>query len=95
MPEAAIGPLPFRADSISARFNDACKILRIEDLTFHDLRHEAVSHLFELRQAIPEVATVSGHKSWQTLQRYAHIDHFHDVYQRWSWLEIVTQLVKK
>lgn len=93
MPEAGIGPFPYKADSISARFTDACKILAIEDLTFHDLRHEAVSHLFELRQAIPEVATVSGHKSWQTLQRYAHINNFHDKFDGWGWLEVVTQPV--
>src|SRR3546814_18025969 len=37
------GPLafPYEARSISARFTRACKLLGIEDLHFHDLRHEA------------------------------------------------------
>ncbi|NJS14926.1 MAG: site-specific integrase [Sphingopyxis sp.] len=89
MPRDRDGPFTYKPDSISARFTRACKILGIRDLTFHDLRHEGTSHLFELRQQIPEVATVTGHKSWQTLKRYAHIEHFHDRYAKWPWFEHV------
>jgi integrase len=39
------GPIfPFNADSISASFTRAMTFLGIEDLHFHDLRHEGVTH---------------------------------------------------
>lgn len=48
--------------------------LRIEDLHFHDLRHEAVSRLFELGSLdMMEVAAISGHKSLSMLKRYTHL----------------------
>jgi integrase len=42
------------------------------DLRFHDLRHEAVSRLFEKGLNHMEVAAISGHKSMQILKRYNH-----------------------
>ena len=65
---------PRSTDVISKHFTTACKILGIEDLRFHDLRHEAVSRLFEQGLTIPEVALHSLHKQWSTLQRYANLD---------------------
>lgn len=48
--------------------------LAIEDLHFHDLRHEAVSRLFELGTLnVMEVAAISGHKSLNMLKRYTHL----------------------
>ncbi|HEY0843433.1 site-specific integrase [Methylotenera sp.] len=48
--------------------------LAIEDLHFHDLRHEAVSRLFELGTLdMLEVAAISGHKSLSMLKRYTHL----------------------
>ncbi|MFA6015910.1 MAG: site-specific integrase [Gallionellaceae bacterium] len=48
--------------------------LSIENLHFHDLRHEAVSRLFELGTLdIMEVAAISGHKSLAMLKRYTHL----------------------
>lgn len=44
----------------------------IEDLRFHDLRHEAISRFFELGLSLPEVALISGHKDARMLTRYAH-----------------------
>ena len=46
----------------------------IEGLTFHDLRHEATSRLFE-RTTLPEkkIAQITGHKTAQMLWRYAHL----------------------
>ena len=45
----------------------------LEDLRFHDLRHEATSRLFEMGLEIMEVASVSGHKSLAMLKRYTHL----------------------
>ena len=45
----------------------------IHDLRFHDLRHEAISRLFERGLNVMEVASISGHKSMQMLKVYTHI----------------------
>lgn len=45
----------------------------IKELHFHDLRHEAVSRLFEKGLGITEVSTISGHKELRMLQRYTHL----------------------
>jgi integrase/predicted RNase H-like HicB family nuclease len=48
--------------------------LKIEDLHFHDLRHEACSRLFELGTLdVMEIAAISGHKSLAMLKRYTHL----------------------
>lgn len=43
------------------------------DLHFHDLRHEAVSRLFEKGLDMMAVATISGHKELSMLKRYTHL----------------------
>lgn len=43
----------------------------LEDLTFHDLRHEATSRLAE-RLQVHELAKVTGHKDTRMLMRYFH-----------------------
>jgi integrase len=65
---------PFNGKSVSAAFTRACNFLAIDDLRFHDLRHEATSCLFELGLDIPFAAKVTGHKSWSSLQRYTQIE---------------------
>ena len=45
----------------------------LADLTFHDLRHEATSRLFEKGFNPMEVATITGHKTLQMLKRYTHL----------------------
>jgi len=77
---------PYNSQSVSARFTRACKYLAINDLHFHDLRHEGISRLFEMGWNIPHVATVSGHRSWASLKRYTHIRQTGDKYVGWSWL---------
>jgi integrase len=42
MPRAKPEIFPYSTDAISAAFTRACKILGIEDLRFHDLRHEGI-----------------------------------------------------
>lgn len=44
------------------------------DLHFHDLRHEAVSRLFEKGLNVMETASVSGHRTLQMLKRYTHLN---------------------
>jgi integrase len=64
---------PVTEGTISTIFPRACTKLGIEDLRFHDLRHEGVSRLFEQRYSIEEVALVSGHRDWKMLSRYLHL----------------------
>ena len=51
------------------------KRAKIDDLHLHDLRHEAISRLFELGLTVPEVASISGHRDMRMLFRYAHASH--------------------
>ncbi len=62
MPRQEKHIFPYTTDAIGAAFTRACKLLGIDDLHFHDLRHEAVSRLFEMGRTIPQVASVSGHR---------------------------------
>jgi integrase len=45
----------------------------IDDLRFHDLRHEAISRFFEMGLSVPEVALISGHRDPRMLFRYTHL----------------------
>ena len=45
----------------------------IQELRFHDLRHEAVSRFFEQGLNTAEVATISGHRDLRMLFRYTHL----------------------
>ena len=65
----------------------AVALLGIENLHFHDLRHEGVSRLFEMGLSLPRVAAVSGHRSWTTLKRYTHLRQVGDKWAGWEWLE--------
>ncbi|MDA8120644.1 MAG: tyrosine-type recombinase/integrase [Gammaproteobacteria bacterium] len=62
-----------RPDSISQAFERVRKAAGIEGLTFHDLRHEATSRLFEKGLGLMEVASITGHKTVQMLKRYTHL----------------------
>jgi integrase len=87
MPQVNSAIFPISADAISAAFTKACKLLGIEDLHFHDLRHEGISRLFEMGRTIPQVAAISGHRSWSSLKRYTHIQASGDKYTGWRWTQ--------
>jgi integrase len=78
---------PYSAQAVSMAFTNACKMVGIEDLHAHDLRHEGISRLFEMGTTIPLAASVSGHKTWSSLQRYAHIRKVGDKFANWPWLD--------
>jgi len=64
---------PYEPRSIGSAFRQACKLLDIHDLHFHDLRHEATSRLFETGYSIVEVQQFTLHDSWGTLSKYTHL----------------------
>jgi integrase len=78
---------PYNGKSVSSAFTRACQFLDIDDLRFHDLRHECTSWLFEQGWDIPRVSSVTGHKSWSSLQRYTHIRELgiKNKYDDWGW----------
>ena len=45
----------------------------LPDLSFHDLRHEAISRFFERGLNPMQVAAITGHKTLQMLKRYTHL----------------------
>ena len=61
------------ADCLKAAWKRARMRADVSDLRFHDLRHEAISRLFELGLSVPEVALISGHKDPRMLFRYTHL----------------------
>lgn len=61
------------SSSISDKFASLRRGLGIEDLTFHDLRHEAISRMFERGMSIEQVRLVSGHTSLDQLSRYINL----------------------
>ncbi|QFY60352.1 tyrosine-type recombinase/integrase [Rhizobium grahamii] len=88
MPKKKDRIFPYGTDAISAAFTRACQYLHIDDLHFHDLRHEGVSRLFEMGRTIPLAASVSGHRSWNSLQRYSHLRETGDKLDGWKWLDV-------
>ena len=58
---------------LTGAFLKLCRKTGIDDLHFHDLRHEATSRFFEKGLNPVEVATITGHKDTRMLMRYTHL----------------------
>lgn len=61
------------AASISDKFARMTAALGIDDLRFHDLRHEAISRMFERGMRVEQVRVVSGHRTLDQLSRYVNL----------------------
>lgn len=64
---------PVRSDSVGMAFRRITARAGLENLRFHDLRHEAASRFFERGLGIMEVSTITGHKDLAMLKRYTHL----------------------
>ena len=64
---------PIKEHAVSVAFRRAVKRSGLVNISFHTLRHEAITRFFEMGFTIPEVASISGHKSWSMLRRYTHL----------------------
>ena len=62
-----------RSASISDKFARLTDKIGIKDLRFHDLRHEAISRMFERGMGVAEVRVVSGHRTLEQLSRYVNL----------------------
>lgn len=63
---------PTTEAALKKAWERACERAEIEDLHFHDLRHEATSRLAEKLPNVIELAAVTGHKDLRMLKRYYH-----------------------
>jgi len=59
--------------AVTVAFTRALHRSKLTHMSFHTLRHEAITRFFEMGLTIPEVASISGHKSWSMLRRYTHL----------------------
>ncbi len=75
------GPAPIRADApffeltmhaFESQWRRLLIAAGIEDLHFHDLRHEGTSRLFEKGLTTAEVMSVTGHSTKEMVDRYSH-----------------------
>lgn len=65
--------IPLSPKTIGGEFRKACKLLGIDDLRFHDLRHDGCTRLAEQGFTIPQIQQVSLHDSWGSLERYVSV----------------------
>lgn len=66
-------PFPLSDNAAKLAWQRLLKRSGIEDLHFHDFRHEAISRFFERGLSVPEVALISGHRDFRMLFRYTHL----------------------
>jgi integrase len=64
---------PFNPKTIGTYWQRQMRLLGVEDLHWHDLRHECASRLAEDGLTIPEIQQVSLHESWGSLQIYVQV----------------------
>lgn len=61
------------AEAVKRPYMRAIRRAGIEDLRFHNLRHEATTRLFEKVLNLMEVASITGHKDLRMLRRFTHL----------------------
>ena len=72
-PRTKTHPFPVNSNAFRLAWGRLRSRAGLNDLRFHDLRHEAITRFFELGLSIPEVALISGHKDVKMLFRYTHL----------------------
>ena len=63
-----------RIESVKTAFGRACRLARIKDFRFHDLRHCAVTNLRKAGVSDTVIMSISGHKTYAMFKRYNRID---------------------
>ncbi|WP_331694672.1 site-specific integrase [Pandoraea sputorum] len=64
-------------EAVKRSYIRATRRANLDDLHFHDLRHEATSRFFEKGLSMMDVASITGHKTLSMLQRYTHLNATH------------------
>ena len=92
MPREKDRVFPYSPDTVSRLFTEACQILGIKDLHFHDLRHEAISRFFEIGLGGGSrdiIMKYTGHSPDGSLSRYIHVEQVGHKYAGWKWWPIL------
>ncbi|MFP5507600.1 MAG: tyrosine-type recombinase/integrase [Alphaproteobacteria bacterium] len=92
MPRNSDRIFPYHPDTVSRLFTEAVDILKIEDLHFHDLRHEAISRMFEIglgNASRDFILRYTGHSPDGSLTRYVHIEQSGDKYEGWPYWQLI------
>jgi integrase len=72
-PESTSAPIfDVDVDAFKSLWRRLTELADIEDLHFHDLRHEATSRLFEHGLATAEAMSIAGHSATDMVDRYSH-----------------------
>ena len=61
------------AESLSKAFRRACKRLEITGLSFHSMRHSAITKYAQRGLSVNQLKVISGHRSTEMLERYTHL----------------------
>lgn len=85
MPQEGEFIFPFKRESVGTAWRRHRDRLGIKNLRFHDLRHEAITRLFEMGKPAVFVAKYSGHKNGGCLFRYEHVEAEGDKFSNWIW----------
>ena len=94
MPRTSEFIFPYNPKSVGTAFRRHRERVGIDDLQFHDLRHEGISRLFEKGKRDHFVMKTSGHQSRDCLDRYVNIEKKGDKFKNWHWLEWVVEYWK-
>ncbi|VEF11964.1 chorismate mutase [Pseudomonas fluorescens] len=82
---------PYNPKSVCTAFTRArSEAAVLRPVRFHDLRHKAITDFFSIGLNVPQVALMSGHRDWQTLKRYTHVNPS-DVHAAYASLNIKKQ----
>ena len=73
LPIREVALFSYTPKNLTQAFRRFCRKHGLENLHFHDLRHEATSRFFEKGLNPVEVATITGHKDTRMLMRYTHL----------------------
>ena len=71
-PIATVRPIDLRTP-----FETALARAKIDDFTWHDLRHTAASYLAMNGASLTEIAAILGHKTLAMVKRYSHLSEAH------------------
>lgn len=73
LPRTTSRCVPLSGNSVRLAFERLRRRAGIHDLTFHDIRHEALSRFVESDLSLAQVQMISGHRDLRMLMRYTHL----------------------
>ena len=65
--------VPVKKSTLDKAWKRVCRAADVEDLHWHDLRHEATSRLFEKGLDMAQVMSITGHTTTTMVSRYSHL----------------------